>query len=610
MKEKLKINSLKKKTILFVLIITALCTVVSAFIVYQVVEEQMMAKHEVDKEAAVESLSYSLVPMLDLYDYRQVERAITSSLTYESIASIAVFDDTGTLIRSAAEQNVAVEELDVKKYNITSEGKVIGSFEIGFSRQYINEQIRTTIEALVFGLMGFFVLMGLALYTLMSHSVIGPLEAFTKTVKEMDPENLSPQVKIQSKDEIGTLAASFNQMAEDLGKSQRALRENEEKYRNLVEHANTGIVIIHDKLLTYLNERTAEMIGYTVKEIINTPFTDYIYPDELPKVLDRYQRRMAGEDVPPIYETALKHKNGSRKDVEFNVSTTITYEGKPAEFVFIRDITERKRAEAELREAHCKLQEAKAEVDKKVKKRTQQLIEAKEDAEHANQMKSIFLASMSHELRTPLNSIIGFTGIILQGLAGELNEEQQKQLGMVYTSSKHLLALINDLLDISKIESGELEPDLEEFNLAEVGIEVRDSLKPKAEDKGLELIWDMPDINVVSDERRFKQILMNLVNNAIKFTQKGAVEVEASEKDNSIEVIVKDTGVGIKNEDLPKLFSPFTQLEYTVSEEKGTGLGLYLVGNLIRLLNGEIRVESEYGKGSTFRFILPLKHGG
>ena len=248
------------------------------------------------------------------------------------------------------------------------------------------------------------------------------------------------------------------------------------------------------------------------------------------------------------------------------------------------------------------------ELEEARKRAEKALREAKEEAEHANQMKSIFLASMSHELRTPLNSIIGFTGIILQGLAGELNEEQKKQLEMVYGSSKHLLALINDLLDISKIESGELESELEEFNLAEAGTEVRDSLMLKAEDKELKLIWDMPDINMVSDERRFKQIMVNLVNNAIKFTEKGEVEVKAIEKDKNIEVMVKDTGVGIKKEDLHKLFAPFTQLEYTVSEEKGTGLGLYLVRNLVLLLNGKIGVESEYGKGSTFTFTLPIKY--
>lgn len=257
-----------------------------------------------------------------------------------------------------------------------------------------------------------------------------------------------------------------------------------------------------------------------------------------------------------------------------------------------REVTERKKMEEMLQEAYSKLQGAK------------------EEAERANQMKSIFLASMSHELRTPLNSIIGFTGIILQGLAGELNDEQKKQLEMVYGSSKHLLALINDLLDISKIESGELEPDLGEFNLAEAGMEVRDSLMPNAEEKGIKLIWDVPDINVVSDKRRFKQILVNLVNNAIKFTEKGKVEVKAIKKDKNIEIMVKDTGIGIKKEDLHKLFEPFTQLEYTVSEEKGTGLGLYLVRNLVRLLKGDIRVESEYGKGSTFTFTLSLKHGG
>jgi signal transduction histidine kinase len=235
------------------------------------------------------------------------------------------------------------------------------------------------------------------------------------------------------------------------------------------------------------------------------------------------------------------------------------------------------------------------------------LKKAKEEIEHANQMKSIFLASMSHELRTPLNSIIGFTGILLQGLVGELNDEQKRQLGMVYASSKHLLSLINDLLDISKIESGELKSYLTEFNIGKTGQEIMAAFMPKAEKKGIKLIWDIPDINVVNDERRFKQILMNLVNNAVKFTEKGEVEVKGIIKDKVIEIAVKDTGAGIKREDIHKLFEPFKQLKYTVSNEKGTGLGLHLTRNLVRLLGGDIRVESEYGKGSKFIFTLPVK---
>ena len=394
--------------------------------------------------------------------------------------------------------------------------------------------------------------------------------------------------------------------------AEESLRESEEKYRLLAENTIDCIwKMDQDSRFTYVNPSAYTLLGFTPEEWIGSTLAEHCSKEETERIVGMIAEGMKKESYTTVLEMSLIHKDGREIPVEIR-SKILIDENK--ELIGLQgtttDITERKRAEGALQEAYSELQEAKAGVDKKVEERTIELKRAKEDAERANQMKSIFLASMSHELRTPLNSIIGFTGIILQGLAGELNDEQKTQLGMVYGSSKHLLALINDLLDISKIESGELEAYLEEFNIASAGKEVRDSLAPKAEDKGIKLIWDIPDINVMGDERRFKQILTNLVNNAIKFTEEGAVEVGVIEKDGMIEVMVKDTGVGIKTEDIHRLFEPFAQLDYTVSEEKGTGLGLYLVKNLVRFLNGEIRLESEYGRGSTFTFTVPIKQEG
>jgi len=275
------------------------------------------------------------------------------------------------------------------------------------------------------------------------------------------------------------------------------------------------------------------------------------------------------------------------------------------------DITARKRVEEELRATQASLEE-------RVLLRTTELAVARDRAESADRLKSAFLATMSHELRTPLNSIIGFTGIMLQGLAGPLNAEQTKQMGMVQGSARHLLALINDVLDISKIEAGQLEIHAEPFDLRASLEKVTALVKPMADKKGLALrVVLPPDVEpAVNDRMRVEQVLLNLLNNAVKFTERGTVTLTLETEPgmlrtprSALRISVTDTGIGIKPEDMEKIFQPFRQIDSGLTRQHdGTGLGLTICRHLANLMGGEISAKSTWGEGSVFTFVLPLKH--
>jgi protein-histidine pros-kinase len=224
---------------------------------------------------------------------------------------------------------------------------------------------------------------------------------------------------------------------------------------------------------------------------------------------------------------------------------------------------------------------------------------------------------MSHELRTPLNAIIGFTGTLLMKLPGPLTGDQEKQLRTIQTSGRHLLSLINDLLDLAKIESGKVQLKLEPVACEGVLEEVATALRPSAEMKDLKLETVLSDrsIVVLADRRALSQILLNLANNAIKFTEKGCVRLEICQRQNNgsftTEFCVADTGVGIVQADQARLFQAFSRANTeNTRRTEGTGLGLHLSQKLAELLGGRIVLESEHGKGSRFTLILQGNEGG
>jgi signal transduction histidine kinase len=232
--------------------------------------------------------------------------------------------------------------------------------------------------------------------------------------------------------------------------------------------------------------------------------------------------------------------------------------------------------------------------------------------EVASQHKSEFLANMSHELRTPLNAIIGFSEVLAEKMFGELNEKQEEYLKDIYASGNHLLSLINDILDLSKIEAGRMELELSDFHLPTALDSALTLVRERAGRRGIALQMKADERlgQILADERKVRQVVLNLLSNAIKFTPEGGrIDVAGVPKDGSVEVSVSDTGVGIAPEDQEAVFEEFRQVGTADKKVEGTGLGLTLCRKFVELHGGKIWVKSELGKGSTFTFTIPVRRG-
>jgi signal transduction histidine kinase/HAMP domain-containing protein len=494
------------------------------------------------------------------------------------------------------------------------------------------------------GLIVIFYLLGLYIAR---KAFISPLRQLIFMSKRMTDSNLKQNVEIKSKDEIGELAQSFNEMSSNLAK--RSSLDN--VALNMLSNLKLPDVlnIVVETLKTTFDAAFARVWLVDVGDLCSDCIHVEICPNKekclhLKVTVGSYAKdedylrvpinvmkvgRVAGERKPALVNDLASDEHIHNQDWLKN-DGIVAFAGYPLiigddllgvlalfskrpisneEFKMFGAFANRTTMAIQNAKLHSKITELNQNLERKVLERTHELEVTNVKLKKADRMKSEFLANMSHELRTPLNAVIGFAEILRDGICGELNENQKSAVIDIYESGKHLLQMINDILDLSKVEAGRMELQLEEFSLKTALDEVQSIVKDMANKKKLNMQVFIPDDipYLCADQIKFKQIMYNLLSNAIKFTVEGGITIDAEYDDEKFTVSVQDTGIGIDSKDHEVIFDEFRQLDSSQSRQyEGTGLGLALTKRLVGLHSGKIWVESEgLGHGSKFSFTIP-----
>ncbi len=454
-----------------------------------------------------------------------------------------------------------------------------------------------------------------------------PLFANEKVIGILYIDDFNPREWTQREVEFLTLLGIQAAYAIEKFRLIEAISETRTYLQNVLDNSADVIMTTdNDARIVEFNKGASRVLGYSKNEVAGTKAKDlWVRPQERQEILGMLEK----EGYVSNYETQLRAKDGRAVDISLTLSHLKNGAGGLLGTVGIsKDITEKKRLERAIEERNLELQEMNEKLEEKVFERTKDLEKANRELERSNKLKSQFIATMSHELRTPLNSILGFSELLVDEVYGPLTDKQKRHVHNIYNSGSHLLQLINNILDIAKIESGKIELNYELFPVQQAIADVETVIKSLADKKKQTLSVKINGTvaPLKADRVKFKQILYNLLSNAVKFTpENGNVLLEAqalkgsellrslkginlySGQSDYLKLAVTDTGIGIKKEDRERIFSEFEQGDSSFSRKyEGTGLGLALTKRLVELHGGEIFVDSKENEGSTFTIVVPL----
>ncbi len=583
--------------------------------------QELMAQMEKRAATTVHFLSDILTNPLYQHDIETINRLLTVIIQQNDVVNALVYDHAGRIVHDGITGSIRYGESikdEASQAAIATTGKLVsqvekdvlsvslpiwigdkplGGVKVALSLVGINGDIdamRKDLRELaqrrladntwiVIATTAILIMFSVYLSFVVSGRLIRPIQELTENVRRVGQGDYRLRTESESNDELGDLIESFNAMTDALEHS----TVSKIYVENIIGSMTDMLIVLDaDGSIRMVNQAANALLGFEAEELAGKPFSQ-LFQEDTHQTVAAWLSALLDKGVLREQEFTLRRRDGEVLSVSLSGSVMVREERLADAIVCVaQDITERKRAH-------------------------EALLDAKRQAEAASRAKSEFLANMSHELRTPLNAIIGYSEL-LQEEAQERNDGlMNEDLSKVRNAGRHLLGLINNVLDLSKVEAGKMDADLEETDLNHLLSEVADTMQPLIADRNntLEVSNDASVATIFTDSQKLRQSLLNLIGNAAKFTRNGVVRLEVTQEPKGwLNFIVSDTGIGMGADQLNKILQPFTQADTTTNKKYGgTGLGLAITKSFVDLLGGRMQVESELGKGSRFTLSLPIR---